>query len=317
VIWVKILLESGERKMKIRRVVDIGKAKSAMQAMKIAEFLNWNVRKTTIHLPDGTVIAEKRAIVRENKRLGTDQEFLAVCSNQYRIVQNEDNAGIIDSVTHELNAVYEYAAELSSSETVLELKRVSSLWVDGLEKQVTHKIDVWNSHNRERAFRFEAYLLDPELKTYLFQKSYSRNHKSTYRDNLLETIEKKSKEMVAKIDADTGNFLLASQELGTLELSTSDMQAILKNLFVKSDNLPEKKQLEIEETRRNILTIFKMDPKLDLFRGTAWAGYLSVTLYLDSSQGDFTKAFSLPAEDWKIKDRAWDMICKVAKVSPK
>jgi hypothetical protein len=303
--------------MKIRRVVVIDKAKDALQAMGMADFLNWNVRKTTLHLPDGSVIEQKWAIVRDNKRLGTDQEFLAVCSNQYRIIQNEDNGRLIDSVMHELNAVYEYAAELSTSETVLELRRHSSLWVDGFEKHITHKINVWNSHNGEKAFRFEALLLHPDLKTYLFLKSYARPHRSSYKDNLLDTLEKGAKQIVAKIDADTGNFLLASQELAIVELSTSGMQEILKNLFVKSDNMSQEKQLKIEETRRNILSIFKVDPKLDNIRGTAWAGYLAVTLYLDQRQGDFAKAFSLPATDWKTKDRAWELICKISNVSSK
>jgi len=75
---------------------------------------------------------------------------------------------------------------------------------------------------------------------------------------------------------------------------------------------PEKDK--ILNKRQEISDIFRKDPRLERFRGTAWAGYLAITHYLDDKLEHFSRAYSISPESKSTKGASWDAICKRAKV---
>lgn len=295
--------------------MDISSARSALKAMEIAGFLNWNVRKERIFFEDGEEIKDYKAIVRETYKESPKYEVFTVASNRYRIIQNEGKANIIDEVTKELDARYIRAAEYKGGKTVLELKRESKLWVNGKEKTIHTLIDFWNSFNRTKAFAIEIFLFSEEFQTYVFSKSFSRRHVSTKKDNLLEKIETQAKRTVAAVDLELGNFLRASELLGEFDMSDDQLEQVLKAIFKLSDDMGEKKQDKIRGERSAILDIFRNDDRLSRVKGTAWAAYLSVSIYLDSKMPHFSHAYSMTQVSKNIKSKAWEEICNFADVS--
>ena len=287
-------------------------ARTALDAMAQAGFLAWNVRKERIFLQDEWEIKDYKAIVRDNPSYENKVEVLAVGSNQYRIIQNESNASVIDSVVSELDAIYQSAAQFKGGVTVLELSRLSKGWISGRETDIFSKLCIWNSHNRTRTFSFEINLLNADRNTYIFSKSYKRLHRSKPEDNLLSTLESKSKRLVAEVDKDLENFILASQDLGQFEMSVDQFSEFLASIFIIQDSMEISKIERIRNLRQEVLDIFRRDPRLAEVRGTAWSGYLAITMYLDGKLSNFEHAYLITPESKKTKEKAWLAICDFA-----
>lgn len=117
----------------------VAEAPASKEALKLAG-LDWRVIQKKIYISDRKVIHGYRANLRD-----TDQQFLGVVSDRYRVVQNEDAFAFTDALLGE-GVRYETAGSLQSGRRVWMLAKLPNEYII-LGDQVSPYLVFSNTHD--------------------------------------------------------------------------------------------------------------------------------------------------------------------------
>jgi hypothetical protein len=316
-----------------KRFVNISDATNARHAMKIAEFLDWKVTVEDIYVKQQTgnnlehiKVGFKRATVRRGDPYSkNDLDVYAIVTHQYEVLPNEDCAYSIDRITDSFEAQYLFAREYSGGKTCISIEG-NREWTEIPAKHWSLRVHIWNSHDTKRAFSGVFTIYDDKLGVYLLlgSESFRILHKAAGENES----EHRQREFKGKIDLNVRKAIATMNErmndlfeksvmLASIDMSESELENLLRDLFVRSDNQSPSVVRKIEVKRADVLSIFKYDSGLDDYKGTAWAAYVAIVLHLDRKRTDSSEPRDYLNADWSSKDYAFELITDFAKKSGK
>ncbi len=310
----------------LKRTIDISDAANARHAMKIADFLDWKVTVEDIYVASpengdltySPVVFQKAVVRRDDKYSKNHLDVYAIVSTRYYVLRNDDCADSIDKLTESFNATFTTATEYEGGRTCISING-SREWRHKVARSWLLRIHVWNSHDRSRRFSGEVTIYDQRLDAYLmhFDEAFKIIHKVSAK---LDDAEKPRKfkekadqaviEAVARMNERMDDLNEKSILLASREITGAELDMILKRIFVIQDSFPAEKANDVQDRRSNVIEIYNNEPKLEDYRGTAWAAYVALVLHLDHRENPSSGPRDYLDTDWANKDKAFEIICK-------
>ena len=310
----------------LKRTIDISDATSARHAMKIADFLDWKVTVEDIYVASNQngdltyspVVFKKAVVRREDKYSKNELDVYAVVSTKYHVLRNDDCADSIDKLTESFNATFTTAREFKGGRTCISINGDRE-WRQQVAKSWLLGIHVWNSHDTSRRFSGEVTIYDQRLDAYLmhFEQTFKIIHKVS--SKLDETqkaqkfklkIDQAVKEAVARMNERMDDLNEKSIQLASREITGAELDLVLKRIFILQDSFTKEKADDVRDSRAEVIDIFNNEPKLEDYRGTAWAAYVALVLHLDHRKNPSKAPRDYLDTDWATKDKAFEIICK-------
>ena len=295
-------------------LVDISEAQSAREAMAIADFLGWNVTLVDLYLEDGQNISPFRGIAR--KEIGTSETTIYAVVKRYTVIQNEDYAAAIDLFVRGAEAKYTRAGERPGGVTAIQATQTQTYNIPGTDHLIQGVFIAVNSHDTSRSFGFELVPKLVNTNTYLqllktnkldgqeqiFKRKHTGDGPKQLADGVQTTLQGFSVAM--------GDFVKAASYMNAVNLTADQFGHALKSVFPYSDNESQTKKAKVEKRRSGAMEVFLTSPALEKSRGSVWAGYLAVAIYMDEQFAPPELHFDEAKEVRKAKKSAWEVLSK-------
>ena len=251
--------------------------------------LDWTVRRSTVHLNDGTVIPEKRAIVRDS-----DGAVLGVVGETYHPLQNVDAFRFFDPIIQDGRGHYETAGSLRGGRIVWVLARLNETFEPVAGDPVCPYVMLANSHDGSRAVqaRFTPIrvVCNNTLTAALARdaspdRAQNVRHLSRMHAHLGE-----AQRTLGLISANLEATVEIYRAFAERQLRSAEIEAYLRS--VVPDNRKAARHTRTENIRTDIMTLIESGRGTEIpgVRGTLWGAYNAVTEYVDHHRG-------IPLED--------------------
>ncbi len=261
----------------------------AAQAMSYAKLGGWNVRTVPLQtapsideqgVTSPLPVPDQFATVRTNPvRGGTD--VLGVVGKSYTVIQNEEHAGLLNTLVDAGGAHFETAGSLRGGRSVfLSMKLPESMLIGGVDPVDLYLIAL-NSHDGTSAFRL---LVSPvrvvcantqALALRRAQSSFSIRHTSGAKGNIAQ-----AREALGLTFKYAEVFEREAEQMIQASLTDAQFEQIIGKLWTTESE--SKRSATITANRADVLTgLFADAPTNANIRGTRWACYQAVTEYLD------------------------------------
>ena len=102
----------------------------------------------------------------------------------------------------------------------------------------------------------------------------------------------------------------AASYMNAVNLTADQFGHALKSVFPYSDNESQTKKAKVEKRRSGAMEVFLTSPALEKSRGSVWAGYLAVAIYMDEQFAPPELHFDEAKEVRKAKKSAWEVLSK-------
>lgn len=300
----------------------LGRAMTAEEALEAAHLARWNVRKLpltateTVITADGVTtvevpVTDKYATVRKNPITG-DTDYLGVVGSQYTPVQNEQSCELLNALVDESGAHFETAGALRGGrETFVTMRLPEHLTIGGVDP-IELNIAALNSHDGSSAFRF---LVTPvRIVCANTQAAAIKGARSVFSArhtvNVSNSIQK-AREVLGLTFQYVEAFEAEAERMIQEQLTAREFEAMIRTLWPVKDEQEPSPQWE---TRRDTLMgLFESSPTTRDIRGTAWAGYQTVTEYIDHyapvhGDQDARALRALTPDADRVKARAFDLV---------
>lgn len=261
----------------------------AADAMRYARLGGWNVRKLglqTVPVLDeqgvtpALPVPEQYATVRTNPVTG-GVDVLGVVGEQYRPIQNEEHAALLDALVDESGAHFETAGSVRGGRQVfLSMKLPATMLVGGIDPVDTYLVAL-NSHDGSSAFRL---LVSPvRVVCANTQAAAIRAAKSSF--------------AIRHTSGAAGNIAQARAALGLTFAFVEAFQAEADAMIAQSmtdaefadivgrlwdvDQASQRSQTIAARRTAALRELLHDSPTNEAIRGTRWAAYQAVTEYVD------------------------------------
>jgi hypothetical protein len=290
-------------------VVDISRAQSAMEAMEIANFLDWKVELVDLYLEDGQKLDPFQGIARREE--GKSETTIYAVVKRYTVIQNEDYAGAIDLFVRGAEATYTRAGERPGGVTAIQATQTQTYSIPGTDHIIQGVFIAVNSHNTSKSFGFELVPKLVNTNTYLqlltsYEQKFKRKHTGDGPKHLPDGVQM----TLHGFSVAMGNFVKTASYMNAVDLTPEQFGNSLKSVFTYSDNESELKKAKVEKYRSGVMNVFLTSPALERSRGSVWAGYLAVALYMDEQFAPPELYFDEAPEVRKAKRAAWEVLSK-------
>lgn len=285
---------------------------TAEEALNAAHLAGWNVRKKPLYVAGEATITEdgvqagevievpaKFATVRTNPITGA-MEPLGVVGEQYTVIQNEENADLLNTLVDESGAHFETAGALfGGRQTFLSMKLPREI---ELRSDVTSKVDVTklylvalNSHDGSSAFR----LIVTPVRVVCANTQAAALSRMVSQFSVRHTVNAKQNIEVARQALGmTWAYVDAfEQELAAMihrDVSLSTAAITLRKVFrfdqeagTVTDRIAKNQNERIDE----VVSLWQVSPTLDGFHGSSFGLYQAVVEWADH----FSPATGSPA----------------------
>jgi phage/plasmid-like protein (TIGR03299 family) len=273
-------------------------AMTAEQALAAAHLAGWNVRKKPLYVEGDPVLAEdgvtlggpvevpgKFATVRTNP-INQKEDVLGVVGEQYTIIQNEENADILNAIVDESGAHFETGAALfGGRQTFLSMKLPRAIELRGAAGvDVTELyLIARNSHDGSSAFQLMVSPVRPVCMNTLAaaireaKSQFAIRHTTNARQNI-----QLAREALGMTWKYVDVFEKELQKMIHREVSRSDATITLRKVL----KFDEKALTERSEKNQNarigeILKLWTSSDTLNGFHGSSYGLYQAVAEWAD------------------------------------
>lgn len=260
---------------------------TAEEAMKEGRLGGWNVRTLPAFARDekGVEIpmGGRRAVVRDNPVRKGQIDFLGDVGSSYRIIQNEQHAGLLNALVEESGATFDTAGSLyGGSHVFITMKLPGHIHVGGVDPVDTY-IAAVNSHDGSMAFTLMVTPVRVVCANTLNLAFGSSSHQ--FRIRHTSGVEKALHSQARQALDLTFNYLDVFQEQAEQLINTTMTQAQFEEIIEKEFG-PAEDASNSTITRTQV----KLDDMAELFsdantqdgiRNTAWAGLAALTEWAD------------------------------------
>ena len=261
---------------------------TAAEAMEHAQLGGWNVRKeplqTVVLGPDGVTnlpVPERFATVRTNPATSRP-EVLGVVGAQYRPIQNEALADVLDALVDESGAHFETAGSLKGGRQVfLTMKLPQGIRVGGVD-QVDTYLAALNSHDGTSAFRLivtpvrivcantQAAALRRAQSSFSIQHSAGATGRIQAARNALDLTFAYMSALQAEAD-----------RLIEQAMTEAQFVQVTRQLWEVDESASRRVQANAGRREAHLVDLFSNAATNAGIRATRWAGYQAITEYLD------------------------------------
>ncbi|MGW5147560.1 DUF932 domain-containing protein [Rhodococcus koreensis] len=270
---------------------------TAEEALQAAHLANWNVRKMPLYIPgepqitdDGVTegprieVPDRFATVRTNPITGST-DYLGVVGAGYTVIQNEQNAELVNALVDESGAHFETAGGLNGGRrTFLSMKLPESIALRGHDgPDVTDMyIVALNSHDGTCAFRFiitpvRVVCANTERAAIAGAvSSFSFRHTSGATGAIAEAREKLG--LTFKYQE---AFQTEAQKMIDKSIREQDARIVLKKVYKFEKAETDRQKKGREEVMDKVIQLWKESPTIENIRGSRWGLYNAVTEYAD------------------------------------
>jgi len=267
---------------------------NALDAMKIANLTDWDVRKLPLFAEsdlDGKRIDidAKYATVFTNPVTKRVQQ-LGVVGSHYTPVQNETHADLLDALVDESGAKIETLGNLRGGrETFITMKMPETMQLGGVDAVETYVVAL-NSHDGTSAFRFMVTPIRVVCANTLAaalgaaKSTFSIRHTRNSGARIAE-----AREALGLTFKYVEAFELEAQRMIEQTITDAQFAEITKSIFGDPEKAPARSKLNIEGHIDAVTALWNESATLQNVKGTAWAGYNTITEYADHFVGVRTK----------------------------
>lgn len=253
-----------------------------LDGMRVGHLLDWNVRKLALTAteitPEGVEIIEatgRYATVRTNPVTGRT-DFLGDVGDRYTVIQNEEHAEFLETLTDVTGAHMETAGSLFGGRRVfVSMKMPESLLVGGNDVTDLYLIAL-NSHDGTTGFDVCVSAIRPvchNTVTAAFKGAKNRvsiRHTATARGRVQDARE--ALDMTFKYSERYQN---AVEDMISTKMNDADFDAFLASLYEAGEEPSTRKQNVMQEVKN----LWNGSPTLQDAKGTRFGAFQAITEY--------------------------------------
>lgn len=268
-----------------------GQAMTAEQALDAAKLSRWNVRKIALQTVDGLAVPGQYATVRDNpvervgkgKAIRPRQDVLGIVGEAYVPIQNEEHCQILQALCDESGAMFETAGSLRDGrETFVSMRLPDSMLIGGKDRLDLY-IAALNSHDGHS--NFELLVTPVRVVCANTQAAALANNESRYTFRHTSGAKLAIAEARSALDLTFGyltEFQAAADAMINTELTVAEFRQVCAGILDANPDLEHADKPGARWAKIDTLTeIFQASETLSDVRGTAWAGYQTITEWLD------------------------------------
>jgi phage/plasmid-like protein (TIGR03299 family) len=261
---------------------------TAEQVMQVAHLGGWNVRKLDLTAHELTAdgvrtlrIPDKFATVRTHPVSG-NTEYLGTVGTDYEPVQNESSCEVLNYLIDASGAHFETAGSLRGGrETFVTMKLPAEMVIGGVDRLTTY-LAALNSHDGTSAFRLIA------SPVRIVCANTQRMAENTARSSFAIRHTASAKARIAQARQALGltwryceQFQRAAEQMINQTLTLADFERTVDQLWPLDPDPGPRTRSNHQRRHSALRVLFRDAPTNASIRGTRWAGYQSVTEYLD------------------------------------
>jgi phage/plasmid-like protein (TIGR03299 family) len=287
---------------------------NAQQVMDVAYLGGWDVRKETVQaVPSGAVVPNKWATTRKHPKTG-QREVLGMVGKIYQPVQNEQAADLLNFIVDATGAHFETAGSLRGGrEVFVTMKLPDTMMVAGIDAMDLY-LAMCTSHDGSRLARVlitPVRIVCANTQAAAFGNNvgeYAFSHSGDIEGKLAEV-----RDALKLVPVYLDQFQAEAERLIEKQLEWEQLQRIADELWPLDEDDKEAAFLKKMGRERDLKYLFEEAPTQEPIRGTAWAGYQSITEFLDHKQpakSDYHRANKVLTDGTvtTLKKRAFDLV---------
>lgn len=288
---------------------------TAEQAMEVAHLGGWNVRKTpltTTDITDNGVttidIPGKYATIRTNPFTGA-AEPLGVVGSSYTPIQNEQHAGILNTLVDESGAHFDTAGSLRNGRNVFVSMKLPQHILIGGQDQIDVNLVALNSHDGSSAFKI---LVTPiRVVCANTQAAALRNNKASY--SIRHTMNYTSNLTTARQTLDMtftylDEFQTAADRMIETTVTNEEFEKLMKATFKTADELTPRASKSWDDRFDTLSHLWHDADTNKTITGTRWGAYQVVTEFVDHFTDSDNRAEQALTNQAQVKRRAFDLL---------
>lgn len=238
--------------------------------------LDWRVEKKDMYLPNGIIIPDYKANVRDS-----DGAILGVVSDKYKIVQNDEAFAFTDSLISG-DVKYETAGSLKGGKTVWMLAKMPTTEILGDETE--QYLCFSNTHDGTGAVRV---FMTPirvvcnntlNLALSTAQRCWSMKHMGDIEAKIEE-----AQDCLRLSNKYMDGLKEYADNLSKKTVTDEALRDILNDIFPINDDMSEREKNGVAKLKDEFMICYFM-PDIDKFRGTAWGVVNAMTDMVAHSQ---------------------------------
>lgn len=260
---------------------------TANDAMEHGLLGGWNVRKTPLmaEIAEGLTIPvpEKFAVVRNNPVIKGQVDPLGVVGPAYTVIQNEELAGLLDSLVHESGASFETAGAIDGGRRVfITMKLPGGIKIGGVDP-VNNYLAAMTSHDGSSA---TTLLVTPvrivcENTMNLAFNNHSNIFRVRHTSGAQRILAQQAREAMEFTYDYLDGFQAEAERLINTAMSLSTFEEIVSNAFAAPKDAPAATVTRNENKVDEIVGLFADSFTHKGVRETAWAGLNALTEWSD------------------------------------
>lgn len=238
--------------------------------------LDWRVEKKDMYLPNGIIIPDYKANVRDS-----DGAILGVVSDKYKIVQNDEAFAFTDALISG-DVKYETAGSLKGGKTVWMLAKMPTTEILGDETE--QYLCFSNTHDGTGAVRV---FMTPirvvcnntlNLALSTAQRCWSMKHMGDIEAKIEE-----AQDCLRLSNKYMDGLKEYADNLSKKTVTDEALRDILNDIFPVNDDMSEREKNGVAKLKDEFMICYFM-PDIDKFRGTAWGVVNAMTDMVAHSQ---------------------------------
>lgn len=255
--------------------VMVEEAPNSKSAIHLAG-LDWRVEKKDMYLPNGIIIPDYKANVRDS-----DGAILGVVSDKYKIVQNDEAFSFTDNLIGG-DVRYETAGSLKGGKTVWMLAKMPTTEILGDETE--QYLCFSNTHDGTGAVRvFMTPVRVVCNNTLNFALSTAQRCWSMKHMGDIEAKIEEAQDCLRLSNKYMDGLKEYAEVLSKKTVTDEALRDILNDIFPINDDMSEREKNGVAKLKEEYMICYFM-PDIDKFRGTAWGVVNAMTDMVAHSQ---------------------------------
>lgn len=257
---------------------------SAMEALEAGGLAGWNLRKVpAVAVENGKRIPMpgRYAVLRDNP--DKTVSCIGDVGCEFKIVQNEDNIDMLDTLREEAGATFVGVGQLNKGAlNFVDMRLPGRLLVGGSDPVDLHLVAL-NSHDGSSSYTLMAlpmrFFCANQLNAAIGgQKGlYRIRHTSGAHDNIKKQAKRALEESFAYLDA----FQEEADRLINTRLTTAQFERIVLREFGAEDNSSQARATRADRKVQDLMSLFAEAGTQQGIRETAWAGFNALAEWFD------------------------------------
>ena len=287
---------------------------TAAQVMDVAFLGGWDVHKEALQtVASGAPVPNKWATTRLHPKNG-NREVLGLVGNSYQVVQNEQACDLLNMIVDETGAHFETAGSLRGGrEVFVTMKLPDTMRIAGIDAMDLY-LAMCTSHDASRLGRVlctPVRIVCANTQAAAFENNvgeYTFQHSGDILGKLADV-----REALQLVPVYLDQFQTEAEKMIEKQLEWEQLQRISDELWPLDEDDKETAFLKMMGRERDLKHLFEEAPTQENIRGTAWAGYQSITEWLDHKQpakSDYHRANKVLGDGTvaATKKRAFDLV---------